>query len=185
MVDDAPQPSEEEKARLAKLLAETELAAAEKDLLAAQLKKATRENDTAEIAANSLSGRNRFVPTAAHFFQWMGAVLVLASAFFFLYQPVIEAVREVTEKEGKLATLGVEIAEIENSQSQTSDTQRREHSCDGVEVETPPLVSHPKRETSLTQKEHEAPHDRHRRQLEERERFRDGERPPSHDDRVP
>ena len=73
MGDGAPQPSEEEKARLAKLLAETELAAAEKELLAAQLQKAERENFAAENAAKSLQARYWFIPTAAHVFQWIGA----------------------------------------------------------------------------------------------------------------
>ena len=63
--------------------------------------------------AQSLSARYRFIPTTGHVFQSVAAGLLLAGGFFFLYQPVIEAVRSVTEEEAKVAALEAEQAALE------------------------------------------------------------------------
>lgn len=119
MGDEARDGDAEAQARSAKLAAETDLirariareqeeaakAQVEAALLSEQHKKFRRENAVARKASNAPSGRYWFIPTPTHFFQSIGAGLVLAGAFFFLYQPVMESVRTISEEKSNLATI--------------------------------------------------------------------------------
>lgn len=141
MNDDALPLSEEERARIAKLQAETEhlqaqlarlnrendeadkvaallsdKAAKETALLSVQLKAAERVNETASTAASFLSARYWFVPNFTLVVK--STVAGLASAgtligiYFILYQPVTDAVRTMTEVQGKVATAEAQLAKV-------------------------------------------------------------------------
>ena len=71
--------------------------------------KVKMENNDIRRRGETLSGRYPLVPSASHVFQSVGAGLVLAGAFFFLYQPVVDSVRITTEAESTLATLEAKI----------------------------------------------------------------------------
>lgn len=141
MNDDALPQSEEEQACIAKLKAETELlqaqiarltrendevdkeaallsdkAAKEAALLSFQLKAAERDDKTASNAASLLSARYLFHPNFTLVAKSVVAGLVsvgtLIGIYFILYQPVTDAVRTVTEKQGKVATAEAQLAKV-------------------------------------------------------------------------
>lgn len=124
--------ADEAKARIEKLRAETTLLTAtakrteemhlaslektrkESALVDLQIQQDAREVEAAAVASRKLSARYWFIPTSAHVFQSSAAGIVLAGALLFLYEPLIQTVREVTEKESKLASLDAQIQAKEN-----------------------------------------------------------------------
>ena len=107
------------RARIAREQEEAAKAQVEAALLSEQREKLRRESEAARQASTALSGRYWFIPTPTHFFQSVGAGLVLAAAFLFLYEPVIDSVRTITEEESKLATIRTDIQVEENNKLTT------------------------------------------------------------------
>ena len=105
---------EEQTEKVAKLRAETELLKLQADKERQEIQHLEREEAAAVALSQHLSRRYWFIPGSTKIFQSLGAGLVFAGAFFFLFQPVMEAVRAVTEKGSKLATLDSKIQERDN-----------------------------------------------------------------------
>jgi len=100
---------------IAKLRAETELLNLQAEKESQEIQRLEHENAEKVAIANRISQRYWFIPSATRIYQALGAGALFGAAFFFLFQPVMETVRAVAEKESKLAALEADIQEKENT----------------------------------------------------------------------
>ena len=105
---------EEQTERIAKLRAETKVLELQAEKERNEINRLEREEVAAVAFSQRLSQLHWFIPSSTNFLKAVVGGVVLAVAFSILFQPILNVIREVTQKESQLAALEVDIEQQEN-----------------------------------------------------------------------